>query len=384
MVKYKEMFNIPFRDFITTSGCNLNCSYCFVEKLDQQLDKEKIKQMFEQKGCLDFSIFGGEPLLVTDLVIELLKKSTTGKDKSYNIITNGILLPKHIDKFEGLNVEFQISIDGPEHVTNMHRKYHNGKGAFEDIVKGIDACIEKGYTWSMHGVCTKETIPYFAESLIWMFDKCLSDKRVYTTDKAIETLGQNTIQIIMEDNFTDDDIDELLTQVDIFNENILKRDDLNNQQKLKLINTVWKNKAGVCSGGTTLLTVDPNCNIYTCHRYSQMEDKGQFYIGSLFDVDVGNVKILNSYDNVRKSGKGYSTVLDINRAFDDKENIYWMYWCPATFYETTGSVYKIPSKYNILMYELNRKIKEVLQRYGYAGEQCNCNGHKCDNNENKC
>jgi hypothetical protein len=206
---------------------------------------------------------------------------------------------------------------------------------------------------------------------MFIFDTLLSDTKTHSSiDNIIKSLHNNTIQIVMEDNYTDEDIDVLLDQIDDLELMILKRTDLHSEQKTKLICGILTNKAGICSGGTTLMTVAPDFDLYTCHRFSEIEEKGQFHMGNIYEPEnICNTKILNSYSNTRLNSRGYSSVLNITQGFNDKENVYWMYWCPATFYQTTGSIYKIPSKYNVLMMELNRKIQLVLDKYGYKPEQ---------------
>jgi len=378
MSKFKKTFNIPFHDFITTSFCNMKCEYCFTEKYNAKITVEEFKKLYSQKSSLDFSIFGGEPLLCMDLIEEFLKSGLKKKrdGKTYNFITNGTLIPKYIDRFDPFKkiVEFQISLDGNKEAHDLNRKYLNGKGTFDDVIKGVKTCIEKEYGWGIHGVCPRNTLKYFAESLMFIFDLLLSDKRMYPIDKAIKTFGKNTIQIVMEDEYTDEDIDVMLEQIDILENMIFKREDLNKEQKIKLLTGILTNKAGICSGGTTLMTVAPDFDLYTCHRYSELEDKGQFHMGSIHDPNsIYNTKILNSYSNIRKFTRGYSSVLDITQGFNENENVYWMYWCPATFYQATGSIYKIPSKYNVFMLEMNRKIQEVLQKYGYKPERSSGN-----------
>jgi sulfatase maturation enzyme AslB (radical SAM superfamily) len=130
---------------IFTSGyCNLNCSYCYIEKNDhlKKLHQDIIKKIQTgeyvkelqslyggQLECLAF--WGTEPLLTLDLIIPILPKilDTFPKLREFSFSTNLMVNPLSVIKFiqalpkdRDISVKVQISIDGPPEVTDKNRQ----------------------------------------------------------------------------------------------------------------------------------------------------------------------------------------------------------------------------------------------------------------------
>jgi uncharacterized protein len=85
---------------------------------------------------------GGEPLLAEKdfyrVAISILRSELTGIDVDFQLQSNGTLLDEEwIELFNELGIQVGISIDGPESFQNEYRVYHNNKGSFDDVMKGI-------------------------------------------------------------------------------------------------------------------------------------------------------------------------------------------------------------------------------------------------------
>ncbi len=259
---FKEIFNIPVADLQTSTRCNLKCSYCFVEKLNSRLTIEKLKPLLEQRCFMDYNFFGGEPLLEIDLLLYVLDE-TNNTEKNSTIITNGTLIPKYIEKLKKYNIHFQISFDGIKEAHDINRVYNNGKGSYYDVLKGIQSCIDNEVSWSLHGVITKKTIPFIAESYEKYFDTMLLDKKFYPITKAIDNMKHNSFQTVFEEEYNDKDIDVYLKELDKIERWVLARSDLKQSERRQLILNIFGNTGGVCGGGTSLLTVDTDLNQVT-------------------------------------------------------------------------------------------------------------------------
>ncbi|MFH0930082.1 MAG: radical SAM protein [Candidatus Moraniibacteriota bacterium] len=130
-----------------TYNCNLRCSFCYVkEKLSQKrkdIPDKKIDQIVkyiadnEKKG--DWVVFfGGEPLLVPQVIDKFIKKLRNTQIR-FAMYTNGLLLnkiPKAI--LEKISVIF-VSADGDKKTQEKHR----GAGSYHRIIKNIDFTRKK-------------------------------------------------------------------------------------------------------------------------------------------------------------------------------------------------------------------------------------------------
>lgn len=136
--------------------CNLNCKYCFRESEylgEQQLTFEVAKDAIDflvdkyapcaSKYVVDLS-GSGEPLLQIDLVKQIVdyckqKRNEICKNIEVMFCTNLTLLTPEIVEY--LDNEPAIilgtSIDGDQITNDNNRVYANGKGTYNDIVKGL-------------------------------------------------------------------------------------------------------------------------------------------------------------------------------------------------------------------------------------------------------
>lgn len=113
--------------------CNLNCTYCNVDKLSKKkispklfLEKfEKIRfQNPHEKIQIDF--YGGEPLLQWNEIQEIIEETQNDPNVVYYMPTNGLLLTE--DKIDYLNEkEVQVSLSFDGLWQNENRKQHSGK-----------------------------------------------------------------------------------------------------------------------------------------------------------------------------------------------------------------------------------------------------------------
>jgi uncharacterized protein len=146
-----------------TLACNFSCSYCFEKPntgetqdphcnaVMQEDVKRGVLNYVEQAAETVHSVFvtwyGGEPLLVRDLIVDLSQKimSLTEKNKirySAGMITNGYLLaqdPRIVQKLEMSRVQVvHVTLDGPPDIHNSRRMLKRNAGpTFGHILEGI-------------------------------------------------------------------------------------------------------------------------------------------------------------------------------------------------------------------------------------------------------
>lgn len=141
-----------------TQQCNFMCSYCpyaSISNSAQRKHSDKTMTYETAKKAIDFLVthsidseainigfYGGEPLLEYGLIrkcVEYAQMKAMGKEISFIMTTNGTLLT--LDKiafFTGYDFSIIISLDGPKHVHDRHRRFAaNGSGTFDVIEKNI-------------------------------------------------------------------------------------------------------------------------------------------------------------------------------------------------------------------------------------------------------
>lgn len=140
-----------------TQNCNLRCQYCPYtgnyytnrthsdKKMSLAMAKKGVDFLAEHSRYakeVSISFYGGEPLLEVDLIAEIINyaKSLIGnKEIVFAITTNGTIMTERIMQLLSENkVRLLFSLDGPESVHNINRKYISGKGSFKDVIKNIE------------------------------------------------------------------------------------------------------------------------------------------------------------------------------------------------------------------------------------------------------
>jgi uncharacterized protein len=115
--------------------CNLNCTYCNVDKLSKKRISSKLflDEFWKKRAELpnekfQIDLYGGEPLLQWDLVKEIIDATQEEKNLQYFMPTNGLLLnDERVDYLNEHNVKVSLSFDGLWQDEN--RKQHDSKGS---------------------------------------------------------------------------------------------------------------------------------------------------------------------------------------------------------------------------------------------------------------
>ncbi|MCK8061700.1 MULTISPECIES: anaerobic sulfatase maturase [unclassified Fusibacter] len=136
-------------------ACNLNCTYCFyLEKkkyynqgktsMSDRVLKTYIKKYIQsqKRQSVVFTWQGGEPtLLGLDFfrkVVKYQKQFKQNKIISNSLQTNGTLINDTWCRFLKKNKFLVgISLDGPEEIHNIHRKYSSGSSTCSHVEKAI-------------------------------------------------------------------------------------------------------------------------------------------------------------------------------------------------------------------------------------------------------
>jgi len=157
-VLVKQHMNTRLKQLIlqVTQQCNLRCSYCaYSGSYDSQRTHSNQRMQLETaKKAIDFFLgrnneladviigfYGGEPLLEFDLIrhcVEYAKGQVEGKRLRFNMTTNGTLLSGDIAEYLVKNgFGLSISLDGSKDEHDANRKFANGEGSFDTIMKNV-------------------------------------------------------------------------------------------------------------------------------------------------------------------------------------------------------------------------------------------------------
>lgn len=141
--------------------CNLACEYCYylnkssmfgashLHRMSEEVLEQTIEQIMEQSPeSVAISWQGGEPTLLGieffEKVVELERKYGGGKTVGNSFQTNGILVDEQwADFFRENQFLVGLSLDGPEHIHNHHRKHKNGDGTWDKVMRTAALLLDK-------------------------------------------------------------------------------------------------------------------------------------------------------------------------------------------------------------------------------------------------
>jgi uncharacterized protein len=148
------------------SRCNLNCSYCYMYNLGDKtyLNQPKfmtldtitaLAERLETYGkaadipYMQVVFHGGEPLLLGkeyfESCVKIFKEKTPSVDVSFIVQTNGVNLDQEwYNWLQANQVKVGISIDGPERFHDAYRKFHNGKGSYQEVADAVKLGVHNG------------------------------------------------------------------------------------------------------------------------------------------------------------------------------------------------------------------------------------------------
>lgn len=148
--------NLKQMTLCVTQNCNLRCSYCVYSGQFQNFRTHKNISMSNTLAIdaadyflkhaspyddLYFTFYGGEPLLNLPLISKVSKylKKNLKNRINFSITTNGTIINKKIIEYIKKNKVFlTISLDGNKYTHDKNRKFKNGNGSFDKILKNLE------------------------------------------------------------------------------------------------------------------------------------------------------------------------------------------------------------------------------------------------------
>ncbi len=180
--------------FVTNYSCNFACTYCYQDQYinpRSELSRDVIESFFRYilvrfAGRSKYiTLFGGEPLLGSKSQkesIEYFLKRASEENLDVSIVTNGYNLEDYVDIMKGMNIrEIQVTLDGTGAVHNSRRFLAGGGSTFDEIVKGIDKCLENGIPINLRMVVDNENIDNLPELARYAISKGWTTNRLFKT-----------------------------------------------------------------------------------------------------------------------------------------------------------------------------------------------------------
>jgi len=141
-----------------TTYCNLSCTMCSVWMgKESGPDSATVRQILadaRELGATSFVPCGAENFMRKDFV-DLLEYATELGYETLEVVTNGILIPKHIERLEKLpGLSLHVSIDGPPEVHDALR----GEGAYAKAMDAVALVVERKISVGLSGVLMRPTL----------------------------------------------------------------------------------------------------------------------------------------------------------------------------------------------------------------------------------
>ena len=340
---------------ILTENCNLRCTYCFeggTRCVTKYMSKEVafktvdflLSQAVENDvDDIKITFFGGEPMLCTDLMIDIMnyaeeKAKAVGKDTKYSIITNGTIYNEKVEKFLDVwrgykgEVDIQLSIDGIPKIQNVNRPCANKELQSSQLVETAVKKFKeyfKRYNLNrenlhIHACVSKASLPYIYDSFVYF-------------TRELDIINSK-FAWVAEDDWDDNDLKIFSNQM----QQIIKR---LTETTTNLNRFPFKHftKSSGCSAGQNLIAVDTEGNIYPCHRFFfyNIDHRQDFILGNVSDGIIAKEK--------REQYIG----IDYTKIAPEACQV-----CIAANNACTGSIYNQPNEYGA-------KFMNIINQYYY-------------------
>lgn len=300
--------------FLVTEDCNLRCKYCFEKHNSSKMTKEVARKGLKflcnnaiKNGGKHFSamIFGGEPLLMPDIVEEILKHGTelareNNLNFSASMVTNATILTANVKRIlntfkHEANLSVQLSIDGIKKVHDRYRVTKNGKGSFDTIEKNVPEWktlfADNMDRLSVHGCYNHDTLPYLYESYIF-FREEWGIPRIWFMPIHSEKWDEDDLRIYEE---------QLNKIADYILGRCKKEGTTNEIINYAPIDRCLRPDAfpgAPCGAGKNFITITAKGELYPCHQIYFNDPEKITKIGTLeTGIDELKRKLFASYDN---------------------------------------------------------------------------------------
>lgn len=264
--------------------CNLNCTYCYYLKrgregsgiMNEEILEEYIRQYIssQQSDQVTFCWHGGEPTTAGieyfEKAFAFQKKYSLGKEIINTFQTNGTLIDRNWCRlFNENNILAGLSIDGPPHIHDSHRKWH--RSSSEAALKAATLFRETGVEFNT--LTTVNNLSIGKGKEIYTFLRDVVGSRFMQFLPVAESIGTECMATPW--STTPEGYGEFLTEIfDIWVRNDVGKVFV---QTFEATLAQWCGyPPGVCTLGeycSDSLTVEYNGDVYPCDHYADEEHR---------------------------------------------------------------------------------------------------------------
>ncbi|NCA75979.1 MAG: 4Fe-4S cluster-binding domain-containing protein [Alphaproteobacteria bacterium] len=259
-----------------TNQCTLACTYCsaydFTENEDISFPVIKnaidfLVQNNPQSSQYGVVFFGGEPLLKAGLIentIRYIGEKYPQKKFFYSTTTNGTVLnARTVSLLKKNNFLVNVSLDGNKASHDKNRKYHNGNGSFDDILKNLK-------TLKINNVGFEFKVTFDSENrnLIDSFIFLENLEKPFSYSFTINSKYKSSSLT----NYNKDKVESINRQFDKIYDYYYEK--IVNNKKIycvNIINSLSKihNRIGknyICTSGKNTITVNRDGSVFSCQN----------------------------------------------------------------------------------------------------------------------
>ncbi len=195
----------PFMvSYSITKKCNLKCKHCYSESVDQaapdELSTEETFRLMDDLSKWGIGLLiidGGEPLCREDLLDVVEYASSKGIRTT--IGSNGTLIDEVMARkmLDAGVMAVAISVDAADAKT--HDSFRGISGAFEQTLKGAEACRNTGLPFQFNMVIRKETLSQLEDMLRLALDTGANAAEIFDLVAAGRAKQECQAQVLSND-----------------------------------------------------------------------------------------------------------------------------------------------------------------------------------------
>ncbi len=318
-----------------THDCNLRCRYCYAgEKFKKSMDLETAKKIVDfafrnlkKEEEINFSFFGGEPLLRLSLIKEIISYIESRgflNPVTYNITTNGTLINDEILEFvKEKRIRLCVSIDGPSFIHDKNRVDKNERGTLALIMKNMKKVREKLDFYQVNAVFSPGNVTYLKDIVEFFLDNGIRNIHL---NPNINAKWPKEIFSVISKSYKD--------VADIYIREYKENRALSINMidsKVILFFKGGYGKEDRCSMGEREFGFAPSGNVYPCERLIGDDSNEELRMGN---IHTG----INPFIRCKIASK---SSMKKSECLSCELRDYCMHWCGCTNYNMTGDVDRV-------------------------------------------